>query len=230
MDDSAALFEHLGKFDTPTICNAIEVALGGRFTTGFTRRTLIASRPKLAPIVGYARTLTVRCSVPFDAAGRKQRLLGYYAYLEQEPRPTVAVVQDVDSQPGLGAFWGEVNTTVHWGLGCVGAVTDGSMRDLDMMHPQFQCLAATLSPSHAYIQVLEYGQPVDVLGMLVAHGDVVHADYHGAVVIPAAALDKLPAAIDLMARREKVILDAARQPGFSAAKMEQAMAAMDRVK
>jgi regulator of RNase E activity RraA len=228
--DTAALFAHLSKFDTPTICNAIEVAIGGRFTTGFTRRTLIAAHPKAAPIVGYARTCTVRCSVPFDSTGRKERLHAYYAYVEQSPRPTIAVVQDIDSMPGLGAFWGEVNTTVHWNLGCVGAVTNGSMRDLDMMHPDFQCIAAALSPSHAYIQVLDCGKPVDVCGMLVAHNDVVHADYHGAVVIPAAALEKLPDAIDLMARKEKVILDAARQPGFNAAKWAEAMAGMDKVK
>jgi regulator of RNase E activity RraA len=228
--DTPALFEHLKKFDTPTICNAIEVAIGARFTTGFTRQTLIAARPKAAPIVGYARTCTVRCSVPFDASGRKERLQSYYAYLEQGARPTIAVVQDIDSLPGLGAFWGEVNTTVHWNLGCVGAVTNGSMRDLDMMHPQFQCLAASLSPSHAYIQVLDCGKPVDVLGMLVNHDDVVHADYHGAVVIPRAALDKLPEAIDLMARKEKVILDAARQPGFTAQKWREAMAQADQVK
>ena len=73
----------------------------------------------------------VRCSVPFDAVARKERLLAYYEYLSQGPRPTISIVQDVDSQPGLGAFWGEVNTNVHWGLGCVGAVTNGSMRDLD---------------------------------------------------------------------------------------------------
>jgi regulator of RNase E activity RraA len=224
------LFDHLKKFDTPTICNAIEVAIGTRFTSGFTRRTLVAARPKAPPIVGYARTCAVRCSVPFDPAGRKERLIGYYSYLEQGSRPTIAVVQDVDSQPGLGAFWGEVNTTVHWNLGCVGAVTNGSMRDLDMMHPDFQCLAATLSPSHVYVQVVDFGKPVDVLGMLVSHNDVVHADYHGAVVIPAGALDKLPAAIDLMARKEKVILDAARTPGFTAAKWAEAAAAMDKVK
>lgn len=228
--DPQNLFEHLRKFDTPTICNALEIATGGRMTSGFTRRRLIASAPKLPPIVGYARTVAVRCSVPFDPAGRKERLLGYYDYLSQGPRPTIAVVQDVDSQPGLGAFWGEVNTTVHYGLGCIGAVTNGSMRDLDMMHPQFQCLAATLSPSHAYIQVLEFGRQVDVLGMVVADGDIVHADYHGAVVIPAPALEKLPAAIDLMARKEKVILDAARQPGFDVHKMRAAMAASEQVK
>ncbi len=228
--DHKALFEQLAKFDTPTICNALEVALGTRFITGFTRQRLIAAFPKLPPIVGYARTVTVRCSVPFDPVARKERLLAYYEYLSQGPRPTVSIVQDVDSQPGLGAFWGEVNTNVHWGLGCVGAVTNGSMRDLDMMCPQFQCLAATLSPSHAFIQVVDFGKPVDVLGMAVSDGDIVHADYHGAVVIPPAALEKLPAAIDLMARTEKVVLEAARQPGFSAAKMREAMAAADQVK
>ena len=228
--DTQSLFEHLRKFDTPTICNALEIAVGGRFTTGFTRERLTSCNPKLPPIIGYARTAMVRCSVPFDAAGRKERLLGYYEYLSQGPHPTISVVQDVDSQPGLGAFWGEVNTNVHWGLGCVGAITNGSMRDLDMMHPQFQCLAATLSPSHAYIQVLDFAKQVDVLGMAVNSGDIVHADYHGAVVIPAAALEKLPAAIDLMARKEKVILDAARAPGFDAQKMRAAMAASEQVR
>ncbi|MCC7548759.1 MAG: RraA family protein [Burkholderiales bacterium] len=228
--DTQSLFEQLRKFDTPTICNALEIAVGGRFTSGFTRQRLTACNAKLPPIVGYARTVTVRCSVPFDPAGRKERLQAYYEYLAQGPRPTISVVQDIDSQPGLGAFWGEVNTNVHWGLGCVGAITNGSMRDLDMMHPQFQCLAATLSPSHAYIQVVDFGRPVDVLGMAVNPGDIVHADYHGAVVIPAAALEKLPAAIDLMARKEKVILDAARAPGFDARKMRDAMAASEQVK
>jgi regulator of RNase E activity RraA len=228
--NTADLFDHLKKFDTPTICNALEIALGGRFTTGFTRQRVIAAFPKLPPIVGYARTATVRCSVPFDPAARKERLTAYYDYLAQGDRPTVSVVQDVDSQAGLGAFWGEVNTTVHWGLGCVGAITNGSMRDLDMMCPQFQCLAATLSPSHAYIQVLDCGKTVDVLGMVVSHNDIVHADYHGAVVIPQSALAKLPDAIDLMARKEKVILDAARQPGFSPQKMREAMAQADQVK
>ena len=228
--DTTSLFEHLCKFDTPTVCNALEIALGGRLVSGFTRQRVIPAFPKLAPIVGYARTVSVRCSVPFDPAGRKEKLLGYYEYLAQGARPTVSVVQDVDSQPGLGAFWGEVNTTVHWGLGCVGAITNGSMRDLDMMCPQFQCLAATLSPSHAFIQVVDFGKPVDVLGMAVSDNDIVHADYHGAVVIPQAALDRLPAAIDLMARKEKVILDAARKPGFSPQKMREAMAEADRVK
>jgi regulator of RNase E activity RraA len=228
--DTTKLFAELRKFDTPTICNALEIVRGGRFTTGFTRERLLAAKPAAAPIVGFARTVSIRCSTPFDAAARKERLLAYYEHVAQAPGPTVTVVQDIDSQPGLGAFWGEVNTTVHWGLGCVGAVTNGSMRDLDAMHPQFQCLAATLSPSHAFVQVVESGKPVDVLGMFVSPGDIVHADRHGAVAFSAELLERLPAAIDLMARKEKVILDAARAPGFNVEKMRAAMAASEQVK
>jgi regulator of RNase E activity RraA len=109
-------------------------------------------------------------------------------------------------------------------------VTNGSMRDLAMMHPKFQCLAAMLSPSHAWVQVVDFGKQVDVLGMTVSDADVVHADLHGAIVIPREALQKLPDAIDLMARREKVILDAAKQPGFGMAKLREAFAASDQIK
>lgn len=225
-----ALLEELRKYDTPTICNALEIAQGGRFTTGFTRRQLVAAKPQGKPICGYARTAMIRCSTPFDPAKRREKLLGYYEHLNSGEGPTITVVQDVDGQVGLGAFWGEVNTNVHWGLGCLGAVTNGSMRDLEMMHPEFQCLAGALSPSHAFVHVVEFGVKVDVFGMVVSPNDIVHADHHGAVVIPATVLEKMPAAIDLMARREKVILDAARAPGFNAAKMREAMVAADQVK
>jgi regulator of RNase E activity RraA len=228
--DTGSLFEHLRRFDSPTIANALEIARGQRTITGFTRRTLIAAFPQSPPIVGFARTVTIRSSTPYDPAERRKNQLAYYEHLAQPPQPTVSVVQDIDSQPGLGAFWGEVNTHIHWGLGCVGAVTNGSMRDLDAMHPQFQCLAASLSPSHAWVQVVAIGQQVDVLGMVVSDGEIVHADRHGAIVIPRELLDKLPAAIDLMARREKEILDAARKPGFGIAALRQAFAASDQVK
>ena len=228
--DTGSLFEHLRRFDSPTIANALEVARGQRTITGFTRRTLIAAFPQLPPIVGFARTVTIRSSTPYDPAVRRKNQLAYYEHLAQAPQPTVSVVQDIDSQPGLGAFWGEVNTHIHWGLGCVGAVTNGSMRDLDAMHPQFQCLAASLSPSHAWVQVVDIGKQVDVFGMVVSDGEIVHADRHGAIVIPRELLDKLPAAIELMARREKELLDAARKPGFNIAALRQAFAASDQVK
>jgi len=222
--------ETLKQWDVPTICNALEIVMPERRALGFTVEPMVAVDPKLPPIVGLARTAQIRSSTPFDGAARKQKLFGYYESLSADGLPTVAVVQDVDEQRGLGAFWGEVNTTVHWGLGCAGALTNGSMRDLDAMCPQFQCLAATLSPSHGFVQVVDFGKPVEVLGLAVSSGDVIHADYHGAVVMQLAEVEQVPAAIDLMARREKIILEAARAPGFSVARLREAYAASEQVK
>jgi regulator of RNase E activity RraA len=226
----ARLLETLRKFDTPTIVNALEIVAGGRFATGFTRRPLLAAFPALSPIVGYARTAMIRCSTAFDPRLRREKQLAYYENIARQPRPTLAVVQDIDDQCGLGAFWGEVNTTVHWGLGCVGSITNGSMRDLDAMCPQFQCLAGALSPSHAFVHVVEVGVTVDVFGLVVSDGDLVHADRHGAVRIPPEAAEKIPAAVDLMARKEKVILDAARAPGFNVPRLQAALQAFEQIK
>lgn len=225
-----SLFKHLQGFDTPTIVNALEIVRGSRFATGFTRQRLFACNDKLPAIVGYARTASIRSSSPFDASNRKEKLLAYYDHVAAAPGPTITVIQEVDHQPGVGAFWGEVNTNVHWGLGCKGAVTNGSMRDLDAMHPQFLCLAGTLSPSHAWVHVVDVAQRVDVFGMVVVPNDLVHADRHGAVVFTAAEAEKLPAAIDLMARKEKVMLDAARAPGFNPQRIREAMTAMEQIK
>lgn len=228
--DTRSVFAHLRLFDTPTIANALEIAQGKRSITGFTRQTYLTAFPKLPAIVGFARTAAIRCSTPYDPAVRRKNQVAYYEHVAQGGQPTIAVIQDIDSQPGLGAFWGEVNTHVHWGLGCLGTLTNGSMRDLDAMQPQFQCFAATLSPSHAWVQVVEIGKPVEVLGMAVTDGDIVHADRHGAIVIPLDVLEKIPAAIDLMARKEKVILDAAKKPGFGIAALKEAFAASDLIK
>jgi regulator of RNase E activity RraA len=221
--DTQEVFSHLRQFDTPTICNALEIASGRRDPASFTQHTLIAASPRLPSIVGFARTATIRCSTPYEASQRQRTRIQYYEYLASAPQPTIAVIHDIDDQPGLGAFWGEVNTHIHWGLGCVGTITNGSMRDLDAMQPDFQCLSGSLSPSHAWVQVVGYGKPVEIYGMAVSHNDIVHADHHGAVVIGAEYLEKLPAAIELMARREAVLLDAAKRPGFDINALKAAM-------
>ena len=98
------LFLELQKFDTPTIANAVEIAQGKRSINGFTRQTLIAASPKLPSIVGYARTARIRCSTPYDPAQRRKNQVAYYEHVAQGERPTIAVDQDIDEQPGIGAF------------------------------------------------------------------------------------------------------------------------------
>ena len=223
--DPAAL-DALRAWDTPTICNALEVVVPHRRATGFTVAHLHCLDPSLEPIVGYARTAIFRSVEPSTLSPDevKAKRAAYYEYVAAPPGPTVVVIQDLDPSPGFGAFWGEVNTAIHKGLGARGCVTNGSMRDLDDCAPGFQLLAGKVGPSHAHGHIVDFGGQVNVAGMTVGDGDIVHADRHGAVVVPREAVAKLPAAVELLTRREAVILAAARSDGFGIETLKRAMA------
>jgi regulator of RNase E activity RraA len=122
-----------------------------------------------------------------------------------------------------------VQTHVHAGLGCAGVITDGSVRDIDAMAPNFMVLAGSIMPSHAHVHLVDFGGTVSVAGMTVSPNDVIHADRHGAVVVPPEAVKELPAAVDLLTRREKVIIDAAKAPGFSVARLRRAFDEVDEI-
>ena len=140
------------------------------------------------------------------------------------------MIQDFETNPGAGAFWGEVQTNIHKGLGCLGAVTSSAMRDLNDCAPGFQILARKVVPSHIYNKVIDFSTQVEVFGMVVNHDDIIHADRHGAVVIPIEAVDKLPAAVDLMIRKEAVQLEAARDPSFNIHMLRKALTKSGQVK
>lgn len=221
------LLAHLRRFDTPTICNALEIATGGRRATGFTRRTMICPFPTLPPVVGFARTATLRSAAPssMDAGAARDLRLAYYEHVAAvDGVPTVVVLQDLDHDVGLGAFWGEVNSKVHKALGCAGVITNGAVRDLDMLDPGFPIIGGCVTPSHAFVRIESIGGDVDIFGMQVADGDLIHADRHGAVRIDREAASRLPHAIEVITSREKLILDAAAQPGFGVDAIRRAMA------
>lgn len=231
MDLDPKFLHHLKAFDTPTVCNALEIVAPDRRAVGFTTRPFYCAFPAMPPIVGFARTATIRATEQpaLPPADLKAMRLSYYEYVASAPAPTIAVIQDLDPDPGFGAFWGEVNTAVHKGLGVLGCITDGSIRDLDMIATDFQLLARCVAPSHAWVSVRSIGEPVTVHGMTVAHGDLIHADRHGAVIIPAETVEMLPLAIDLVTRREAPILAAARSSDFSIEKLRAAMAEAEEI-
>ena len=226
----AKLLATLATFDTPTICNALEIVAPERRATGFTVRPLVCPFPDLPPIVGYAKTATIRSTHMHELSGQPARdqRIAYYEYMASAPAPSVCVIQDLDgAEVGFGAFWGEVQSTVHKALGLKGVVTDGCIRDIPQWAPGFQALAGSIAPSHAHVHLAGFGQQVRIHGMLVRSGDLVHADRHGAVIIPEAVAAKIPAACDLLARKEAVILDLARKPGFTVAKLREALQLQD---
>ena len=207
------LIAELRSVDTPTVCNALEILVPERRGHGFTTRPLVCTRPELGPVVGVARTATIRAAHPSDSDQASVRD-AYYAYIDEGPKPSVVVIQDLDEERGYGSFWGEVNSNIHKGLGCDAVITSGSVRDLPDIAEGFQMWADRIGPSHAYVHVVDYSRPVTVAGMRVSDGDVIHADQHGAVVIPHDVCGQVRQAADLIIRRERVVISAAQQPGF----------------
>jgi len=217
--------EALRALDTPTICNALEAVAPHRRALGFNRRPLVAPFPSMKPVVGFARTATIRCREPHPKGLREAGKISfaYYEHVAAPPNPTIAVIQDLDGPDiGLGAFFGEVNSHMHKGLGCAGVITDGSVRDLDTWAEGFFVLAGSIMPSHAHVHVVDIGTIVNVAGMVVSPNDIIHADRHGAVVVPADVVKAIPAAAELLARRERVIVEASKRPGFSIEQLRKA--------
>jgi regulator of RNase E activity RraA len=222
----ASVLEALARYDTPTICNAMEIVAPERRLIGYTTKPLVCPFPDLPPMVGYARTVTIRSVLKstFPADEQAKRRIGYYEYVGTGFGPRITVIQDIDgADAGYGAFWGEVQSNVHKALGCLGVITDGSIRDIPQWAPGFQALAGSIGPSHAWVHAEHWGGGVRVAGMTVHSDDLIHADQHGAIVIPTDIAAKIPEAAELCGRRETPILEIARSPDFTLEKLKEAL-------
>ena len=221
------ILEGLKVLDTPTVCNALEVVDPNRRTRGFNVRPFVCAHPELPSVVGYVRTARIRAThkpeKPMDAEG-------YYKYIAEDgPLPSVVVIQDIDEIPGYGAFWGEVNTNVHYGLGCLGLITNGCIRDIPDSQENFQMLAGMINPSHAWVHVVDWGTPVTIHGMDVEDGNLIHADMHGAVVIPSTSAKEVIEEAKKIAAKESILIQASQKPGFNMDRLREAWKGMSEI-
>ena len=225
----AELHALLKSVDTPTVCNAIEVAQGKRGFDVFTRGTMLASHPEAPAMVGYARTARIRAVEPPVEPPEiiKARRMDYYKHMATGPRPAVAVVQDLDVPKAIGAYWGEINTNIHKSFGLAGTLTDGVMRDLGDVPEGYPVVAGSIGPSHGFVHVVDIAQPVEIFGMPVADGDLVHADRHGALVIPPEVVPHLGEAIATLMRSERIIFDAVKGQQLTFEEFESVWAAFE---
>ena len=228
----AALLEKLKTYDTPTICNALEIVDPARRLTGFTVKPLVCPFPALPPIVGYAKTASIRTTHAHELDAKKQReqRIGYYEYIAEQARARH------HGDPGprrprrrLRRLLGRGDERRAQGSGPAG-------RRHRRLHPRHRPVGAGLPGARRLHHAepcarapADYGKEVRVAGMLVRSGDLVHADRHGAVTIPASLAAKIPAACDLLTRKEAVILEMARAPGFNVAKLREALAKQDEI-
>jgi 4-hydroxy-4-methyl-2-oxoglutarate aldolase len=205
-----SVLEALKGYDSPTLSNAIELFDVRPRDEGYMSHRVRCLFPELGVMVGYAATAAMRAS---GAGASDPEPLT--AHVQTVPGPRIVVVQDLDDEPAHGALWGEVMATTFTALGCLGTVTDGSVRDLDEAEALgFHFFAGAVSVSHGYARVEGVGEPVTVGGLTVRPGDLLHADKHGVLLIPAEIAAELPAAADRVIAAEQEYIAWVRSPAF----------------
>lgn len=190
---SPAQIEELREFDTPTIANAIElIDPSWDRVSGIMEPRIRSLFPEKKPLVGYATTLLSETRHPATSKKFYVNNEDYWRHILTVPEPRVSVCQDISPPPSLGSLWGEVQANIHMALGCVGAILEGGVRDLDpIQRLDYPCFAREVNVGHAYGHIVDCGHPVEVGGVVVCSGDLIHADLHGVIVIPNEAAPQL---------------------------------------
>jgi regulator of RNase E activity RraA len=214
------VIDALRKISSPSVANAIETFKVRPRHQGFMSSEIKTLFPEMGPLVGYAVPALIRAeSEPRE--GHRASTFGWWDYVLSIPAPRVIVVHDLDEPRGQGAQWGEVQANIHKALGCVGVVTDGSVRDLDEVKALgFQFAAAHVSVSHAWIHMVDFGLPVKVGGLWVKPGDLIHADQHGVITIPPEIAPRIPEAVAAVEADERKIISVCQSPEFSADRLK----------
>lgn len=222
---SPADLDLLRKFDTPTICNVVELFDLYSRTTGYMDGRIVACYPHLPPMVGFASTATFRSASPPRSGNVYAGLDQQVASFAELPGPAVVVFQDLDNPPAAATF-GEVMCTTYKAFGAVGLITSGAGRDLDQVEAlHFPCFTSGTICAHGYCHIPTINVPVHVGGITIHPGDLIHADRNGVTTIPVEIASEVgPACVEL-ADAEAIVLDYLRAgrvtvKGFAEARNE----------
>lgn len=199
--------EELRSIETCVIASTIEL-FGVRLqNTGFTTSDIRCMFPQHAPIAGYAATARMRSAQPPIEGKSYYRRTDWWNHILTIPAPRVVVIEDVDHPPGLGAFVGEVNANILVALGCTALITNGAVRDLDRVDATgFQMFAGNVSVSHAYAHIFDFGGEVELGGLKVKPGALLHGDRNGVLTVPIEIASKIPeVAHEIILRRQQLI-------------------------
>ncbi|MGI8744000.1 MAG: RraA family protein [Bryobacteraceae bacterium] len=210
-----AVIDALQQFDTCILSDALEMFDVRLLNQGYTRPGLRAWTGS-APVIGYASTARIKSSEPPLSGRYYFEHHDWWEAMERLPRPRIAVIQDIDGHPGVGACVGQLAAAIFKALGCAGAVTNGAVRDLPVIAAMnFPLFAVHVSPSHSYSHLTDCAQPVDICGLHINPGDLLIADSHGVLSIPLEIAPKLPeVAADLLHGKQRFI-EFCQSSGFS---------------
>ncbi len=230
-------FESLRRLSTCAVANAIETFNIRLRNEGFASDSAVRCMfPELSPMLGYAVTGRIRsATVPLvSSLPPPQRLsfadrTDWWDYVLSIPQPRVMVLQDIDPSPGMGAFVGDVHAAICQALGCVGYVTNGAVRDIEAVRTTgFHFFAGHISVSHAYAHIIDFGEPVDIGGMRVQPGALVHGDRHGVQTIPAEIAAQIPSVAACLQERERIIIEFCGSKEFTLEKLRRVVKEAER--
>lgn len=212
--------ESLLGVDTPTLSNAIEMLQLRPREEGFAPLELRCLFPELGRMCGYAVTAQVE-TVTRTGEKLEQTFLDLFDAVERSPKPAVVVLQEIGQHPSFATHSGEVMSTIFKTLGAVGLVSDAGVRDLEEVRALgFQCFARGAVPSHANFRIVRASVPVNILGLPVRSGDILHGDINGLIHVPDCAHEELFAAVERVRSTEKVLMESVRREGFRAAHLK----------
>jgi 4-hydroxy-4-methyl-2-oxoglutarate aldolase len=212
--------ERLREFDACTVSNAIERLSSRLRNEGFISRTVRCRFPDLPPMVGYAATARIRTVSPPMTSRCYYDRMDWWNYVASLPKPRVIVLQDADGKPGLGAFVGEIHASIARAIDCVGCVTNGAVRDLPAIKTMdFQLFSGSLSVSHSYAHIIDFAEPVEIGGLKIRSGDLLHGDRHGVLNVPLEIAAAIPAEAAKVLAEERELTDFCRSPEFSLEKL-----------
>jgi 4-hydroxy-4-methyl-2-oxoglutarate aldolase len=216
--------ESLRQLDACLLANAIEAFQERLRNEGFVDSTVRCLFPHLPPTVGYAATIKIRGSAPPTANGIYPYRTDWWDYVVSLPSPRMIVIQDVATRPGLGSLVGGVHMNILRALGCTSLVTNGSVRDIPTAERmRLQLFAGSVAVSHAYVHIVEIGEPVEIGGLKIKSGDLLHGDLHGVQSIPLDIAARIPAMAAKIAAKEKALIALCQSPDFSLEKLRAAM-------
>ena len=209
-------FNKLKALDSCSVANAIERFQVQLRNEGFTEGGLECRFPKMGPVLGYAMTLKVRSSAPPTKSRVFFESTDWWDMLLALPAPRILVIQDVDRVPGAGALIGQVHAAILKSLGCIAVVTNGAVRDVPAIAPMgIQLFSGSLSVSHAYSHMVRAGGAIQIGGLEILPGDLLHGDCHGFVRVPKELASRIPATASALDQKERQIIDYCQSSSFS---------------
>jgi 4-hydroxy-4-methyl-2-oxoglutarate aldolase len=208
--------EALRRLDACMLANAIETFQERLRNEGFMDPTIRCLFPSLQPMIGYAATVKIRGSAPPTTAGVYPDRTDWWDHIASVPAPRIVVIQDVASRPGMGALVGEVHMNILRALNCAGVVTNGSVRSVPAAERAgFHLFSGSVSVSHAYVHIIEVGKPVEIGGLKIQSGDLLHGDLHGVQSIPLGIAAQIPPIADRISARKRELIALCQSPDFS---------------